>query len=175
MGSQLLMSCSPWQCDNPRMDASLKTLLKTFLAPATCSVPPTFPEWQCSCAGQSFAGRIERSELLVKGMQFCRWAFGVCHQPKSRSKRLSQRKVNMGMVLFLTLLQCSEVPITHPNETAALGEFNWHLPSYKFIVCINSCAINRQKGKSILSLKRAARFLKRSLCVFATSLSLHPT
>lgn len=79
------------------------------------------------------------------------------------------------MVLFLTLLQCSEVPITHPNETAALGEFNWQLPSYKFIVCINSCAINRQKGKSILSFKRAAALLKRSLCVFATSLSLHPT
>lgn len=78
-------------------------------------------------------------------------------------------------MLFLTLLRRSEVPITHPNETAALGEFHWQLPSYKFIVSINSCAINRQKGKSILSLKRAAAFLKRSLCVFATSLSLHPT
>lgn len=81
-------------------------------------------------------------------------------------KRVNQRRINMDTALFLTLfLQCPEVPVTHPRKTAALGEFNWQLISYKSIVCINSYVTNTQKGKSILSLERAVMFLKRSICV----------
>lgn len=81
-------------------------------------------------------------------------------------KRVSQRRENTDMGLFLTSYSALKLPSHTQRKPAAHGEFNWPLTSYSVIIHRHSNAINRQKGKSMLRLGRAAAFRKTaSVCV----------